>query len=298
MHAAVRQQFASPPSVLRAYAKLLLTRKPAQVPDGSQVPRLEAVLERFRVDPAHLERYRAVCRSEPAGEELPIAYPHVIAMPLHLAILTADAFPVRAPGLVHVRNRIHRQRPMRADETFSIRAWLEGHRNGARGSEFDLMTEVRSEGELVWTETCTYVARRRGRPLPGAQRSGTDGSPPSRPGATTRAGSFRVAADIGRRYARVSWDFNPIHLAGFAARLFGFPRAIAHGMWLVARCAAEIGADRVTTPCNFDISFRLPLLLPAAVALETWESGAATGFLLRDIQAHRTHLSGTLGPAL
>ena len=71
--------------------------------------------------------------------------------------------------------------------------------------------------------------------------------------------------DIGRRYGAVSGDRNPIHLHGWSAKLFGMPRPIAHGMWVKARCLAELES---TLPDAFtvDVRFKLPLFLPAQVA--------------------------------
>ena len=53
-----------------------------------------------------------------------------------------------------------------------------------------------------------------------------------------------VPGDIGRRYAGVSGDPNPIHMYAVTARLFGFKSAIAHGMWSYARVLAALGAQR------------------------------------------------------
>ena len=68
-------------------------------------------------------------------------------MPLHLAMLGAEAFPVKLFGLVHVQNRIAMRQPLSAEEPAEIRAWIEGHRETDRGQEFDLHTEYVVAGE-------------------------------------------------------------------------------------------------------------------------------------------------------
>ena len=65
----------------------------------------------------------------------------MLATPLHLAMLGAEAFPVKLFGLVHVQNRIAMRQPLSAEEPAEIRAWIEGHRDTERGQEFDLHTE-------------------------------------------------------------------------------------------------------------------------------------------------------------
>ena len=91
--------------------------------------------------------------------------------------------------------------------------------------------------------------------------SRTDPEPTAQPAAV-----WRVPADIGRRYADVSGDHNPIHLHPLTARLFGFRRAIAHGMWSMARCLAFY-EGRLPAAYTVDVRFKLPILLPATVAL-------------------------------
>ncbi len=79
---------------------------------------------------------------------------------------------------------------------------------------------------------------------------------------------WRLPGDLGRRYARVSGDVNPIHLTALAAKGFGFPRAIAHGMWSMARCLSAL-QPRLPDAYVADVEFRRPVLLPSTVELRT-----------------------------
>ncbi|MDX3161552.1 MaoC/PaaZ C-terminal domain-containing protein, partial [Streptomyces scabiei] len=111
---------------------------------------------------------------------------------------------------------------------------------------------------------------------------------------------WRWGGDVGRRYGAVSGDRNPIHLHPLGARLFGFPRAIAHGMWTVARCLAEHGTPPAT---RVRAEFRAPVSLPGTVTYaadgQTWG-----GFELRGDAAApggqgvrpRVHVSGRVYP--
>ncbi len=287
----VSLHFTSAPAIAPAYLKILLARKPALATDT--VPRIEATLERFTVDRRHLSRYRKVC-SDRDSEHLPITYPHVMATPLHLAMIASESFPVSIFGVVHTRNRIVQHRPLHVDDAGQIHAWLEGHRETLRGHELDLQTEVRVDGHTVWSETSTFLARRRDRHSipPSKGNSVPILEAPPRHDVTTS--TFVVAPEVGRQYARVSGDFNPIHIADVSARFFGFKRAIAHGMWSLARCAAEIGGPAFSRPCTLDVAFKRPILFCARIVLESWMSGERVGFSLRDSEADRGHLLGTL----
>jgi acyl dehydratase len=285
--------FKSAPAIAPAYVKILLARKPAF---AKSIPRIEAVLERFAVNRRHLARYRKVC-GDRDSPQLPITYPHVIATPLHLAMMTCEAFPVSLLGVVHIRNRIVQQRPLRVDDEGQIRAWFEGHRETARGQELDLQTQVQVDGRTVWSEISTFLARRPNRRR--VPRTGDAALPileiPPRQAVTTS--TFVVAPGVGRQYACISGDFNPIHIADTAARFFGFKRAIAHGMWSLARCAAEIGNPVFSRPCALDVAFKRPIAFCARIVLESWISDGRVGFSLRDSQDERGHLLGSVMPA-
>lgn len=102
--------------------------------------------------------------------------------------------------------------------------------------------------------------------------------------------TWLLAKDTGRRYGAASGDRNPIHLYPLTARLFGFPRAIAHGMWTVARCLAAHGAPEAVTVRRAD--FKAPVLPPGTVTY-----GAREGrFELRG-PGGILHLTGEVRPA-
>lgn len=54
----------------------------------------------------------------------------------------------------------------------------------------------------------------------------------------------QLKADAGRKYAKVSGDYNPIHLTKWTASMFGFKRPIAHGMHTLALAVSAIQAKR------------------------------------------------------
>lgn len=295
--------FRSSPSLARLYPKVLVARKPSLVRDGARVPLIEAEIPEVRIDPAHLRAYRELCGSA-ASHCLPIAYPHVLASGLHLAVLSAEQFPVKLLGLVHVRNVIRQQRGLIDDERGSLRVSIEGHVETDRGQEFTLRTAWRDPNDqILWDEECVFLARAKRRPAgeaaktPGPahrdeERAAAAASTP--PG--TRTTGFRAPAGLGRSYGLLGGDLNPIHLSDLSARLFGFRAAIAHGMWSMARCAADLDSAVQSTACELNVQFKLPVFLPSWLMLEQWQSGAETQFCLRDSEGQKPHLSGSLRP--
>lgn len=162
---------------------------------------------------------------------------------------------------------------------------VEGLAPHRRGTEATVVTELREGGDVVWESSSTYLARHR-TPQP-AGAPGAPGEDVRKP--LPAVAEWRLAEDVGRRYAAASGDRNPIHLHPLTARLFGFPRAIAHGMWTLARCLAAHGTP---DSCRVVAAFKAPVLLPGTVTYAA-EDGR---FELRDGD-ERVHVAGDVYPA-
>jgi acyl dehydratase len=294
--AVVSYHFRRPPSAIRYYPRAVFGRRATLVPEGRSVPRLEGHVESVIARPGHLARYGRVCGFE-ADDYLPITYPHVLAMPLHVAILTHPLFPVRLMGLIHVANEIHQARPLRAAGTHGIRSWIEGHRDADRGQEFDLFTAADDHLGTAWHEKSTLLARRAadGRQAARSARRTLSYDKPEE-GDEPREIDVDAPRSAGRRYGWLSGDLNPIHLGDRGAKLFGFDRAVAHGMWSMARSLAALGAEALAPPVEVRVEFKLPLFLPGRARLTHWAREARRMFVLRDAETGRPHLAGTAQP--
>ena len=241
--------------------------------------------------PEKIAAYNKVC-GFPDGDFLPITYPHVLAMPLHLQILSHEAFPARVMGLVHIENTITRYGPIPNQEILGISCFVEGHKETDTGQLFALNTVVSVRDSVVWEEVSTFLPRRRGerKSNPMRKKTGDAFADFDKPG--TISSGWNAPAGIGRQYAMVSGDINPIHLSSPTARLLGFPTAIAHGMWSLARSLAEIGEESLRSQMRVDSKFKMPILLPAWVTFLRRADEEGTRFLLADHAGQKPHLSG------
>ena len=225
---------------------------------GSTLPQLTLTRHDVAVDRDHVSAYSEVCGFG-LREALPVSYPHMLAFPLHLALMTDGDFPFPAVGLVHIENSITAHRAISATERLQVTAWPQDLRAHPKGKAFDIVTAVHSAGELVWEETSTFLRR-------GASSEGDSvGAERSFEEVPASGTEWSLPGDLGRRYAAVSGDHNPIHLYGVTAKAFGFPRQIAHGMWSKARCLAAL-EGRLPDAVRVDVAFKKPILLPGRVA--------------------------------
>jgi acyl dehydratase len=259
---------------------------------GDEVPDLALVRHDVRVDPAHVASYAALC-GFPVKDTLPVTYPHLLAFPLHLAIMTDGSFPFPAVGTLHLDNSLTQHRPLDAREPLQVTARSEHLRPHPKGRVFDLRTTVHSAGELVWEEVSTFL--RRG-PGTGSRQARPTKDGLDLPDATPGTVAWRLPADLGRRYAAVSGDHNPIHLYGLTAKAFGFPRQVAHGMWSLARCVAAV-ENRLPDAVRVDVAFKKPVLLPGTVSYGTTVTDGVRDFALTRPKDGAPHLVGRAAAA-
>lgn len=258
-----RLSFPAPPSIAVAYLRALFDRRPRRLPPGAGPIRIEAEAGSLLAEPGRLEAYREVCQLPDDGG-LPLTYPHILAGGVHMAMLLASNFPVRMVGMIHLANDIELFIPLPADARLALDCRLESGRTKPRGDEFRLVSEALWKGELAWRETMSFLA---------PSHQPTRRPPAELPEWPPLVDEWTVPGDTGRRYAMVSGDWNPIHLANLLARPFGFPAAIAHGMWAVARCLGRLTDGPVGPGARLDVRFLKPLFLPGRVRLHAESAG-------------------------
>jgi hypothetical protein len=295
------------PSILPLYARAAAPMIPGAsllpfVPGGGgEIPDLDLKLEGVVADPGDVAAYAKVCGFA-LRDSLPVTYPHVLAFPLQMAVMADGGFPFGAVGLVHVENRVEQRRRVGIGQELTIRVRPSKLAPHPKGQTFSLLTEVTVGGALAWESTSTML--RRG----GAQQpaDGPETSKSQTPEARRREGEvaepplaanaeWKLGGDLGRRYAAVSGDRNPIHMHSLTAKPLGFPGAIAHGMWTKARCLAALDS-RLPDAFAVEVRFRKPILLPARVEFASATEGEEIAFSVRDAKRQTPHLDGHVAP--
>lgn len=282
----------SSPSILPLYARAALPMIPGagrlpfvpggggEIPDGLDLE-LSGVVAR----PEDVAAYARVCGFA-FRDTLPPTYPHMLAFPLHMAVMSDGRFPFGAVGLVHVSNAIAQKRPIGIGEEMTIRVGPTKLQPHPKGRTFSLQTEVLVDGEVVWESVSTMLRRGRG-DEEAKQEKGFDALPADTPASA----EWKLDGGLGRRYGGVSGDRNPIHMHSLTAKPLGFPSAIAHGMWTKARALAQL-ESRLPDGFEVEVRFRKPILLPAKVEFASAEQGEEILFAVRDARKGTPHLDG------
>ena len=278
------KKLTGPPSLAPLYAKAAVT---GPLHRGDVLPDSEYTLADQSIDQRHLAEYQRVCGFR-ISDVLPPTYLHILAFPLSVALMTERSFPFPLVGLVHVGNAISVVRPVRADETVSLRVRADDLRPHPAGRQLDLVASATVDGQVVWSSRSTYLRRGKTPDAPKEKKERATSTPP--PGAVALV---KVPDDIGRRYGAVSGDRNPIHMHSLTARAFGFPKAIAHGMWLKARTLATL-EGRLPVAFDVEVAFKTPVFLPSTVAITDTPVGTGWELDVRHARSGKPHLTGSV----
>lgn len=217
------------------------------------------------IDAGALAAWREACGYDP-GQSVPLPYLFVLAFYPQAALLLDRRFPLSATGMVHLSSMIEIYQPLTAGDELSLELSLLGWRRVRLGREVEVEIRYFKEGREVARAVQTSLGRGggTGEKKPAGPRSG----PPEGYYET-----WRLDAATGRRYAKVSGDWNPIHLWPLTAKPFGYRRPIAHGMYLVSRACAALSAAGEDSAQRLEVRFKTPADLPGEARLYRREDG-------------------------
>ena len=281
-----------PPSAAASFLGVLLaSRKQATAVDA--LPEVTLVRPQVVLDVAQIARYAQICGFH-AAQGVPLSYPQMLTFPLLMAFFASGDCPWPAMGTVHLANRIVQHQRLNAGDSLRVEVQTGRLLAHEKGQIFELDLRILRAEELVWEATQTLLRIGVKAPAGPAYASSLTQDLP-----LSHQADFLAPANIGRRYGGVSDDMNPIHLSALSARLFGFRRAIAHGLWAQARALAALLPREALTQAELTVEFKTPLFLPARATL--WNTREIKGslqraalFEVRNAKGDKLHLRGLL----
>lgn len=247
------------PGLMGLYSKAVLRQLQRRRNNVQQLPDLQIQSDAVQLNARHIESYKKICGFSAQDERLPATYLHNLAFRLQMALMTDPRWPLPVMGTVHLRNHIV-QFAAPGTGPLTLRCKLDAYTFTHKGCEFSLCTEAFSQGNLVWQDISRFMQLRSPHPHKNTPRPAVQHLPHRQ--------HWQLSADTGRRFARISGDANPIHLGFIGARLFGFKRAIAHGMFSKARCLAALLPQLAGESYALTVDFKKPVYLPAALDFE------------------------------
>jgi acyl dehydratase len=259
------------------------------VPRGDTLPDRTLTVEDLSIDPENVAAYAAVTGLQ-FGDTVPLTYPFALTFPTVMSLVTGFDFPFAAMGSIHIENHITQYRPILVTDTLTVRVRAENLREHRRGLLVDIMTDVSIGNEQAWHQVTTFLHQQRtslsDEPKPPPQKQPKLGPPNA---------VLRITPGQIRHYASVGGDHNPIHTNPIAAKLFGFPTVIAHGMFTAAAVLANI-EGQLPDAVKYSVKFAKPVVLPARAGLYVDRTADGWELTLRHLSKGDPHLKGTVTP--
>ena len=232
--------------------------RPFSAADVEGLQRAPVLWENLLPDTRRYKKYCKLAGWQQDDSMHPL-YWQVRSLPLQLKLISSPQSPFAMLGLVHISNRVTDYTHCRPDIPCELIVRFGQVFQHRRGYAFEVVVTASQRGKPVYAAVGTYLARtgHSATGLPAWEERDM-----TLPDDISELTPIQASGGLIRRYARVSGDYNPIHLSQVTAQLFGFKRAIAHGMWTAARVISDLQTSHQLNGQEIDIQFKRPLFLP------------------------------------
>lgn len=271
--------------------------KPEQSNGGTPILPTSTLSKRVKINSSHCERYnRAVDWKLGIASVIHPNYLQVLTLPMQLEMMISKPFPFKPMGLVHLANHIDLNFLPEQSATLLLKTSYNGIAWHKKGWVFAIVSEGFVGEELALTGTSYYLSRQKHEEeveaeslVPEFQKIPAIPSIKEVESPYSSSSVLSFPQGVGRQYARVSGDFNPIHLSRWSAKFMGFRQAIAHGMYSKALCLSNVIKQEMSggktllaqTPMQFSTQFMQPIYLPSQCDLFVNKSATELDFSLR-----------------
>jgi acyl dehydratase len=257
-------------------------------PNADKLPGITIIKKEVTIDKAHLAAYQSVCKFQ-KSDELSATYLHILVHTLYMELLTQEDFPFALLGLVHLKNTITYYEKVTSKDKLDFHVYFGEMGTHSKGKVIPIITKIYCKEKLVWEETAENLKR------VSSGESGEKVKTKIEDDVLTGGSEiWKLPSDLGRAYAKVSGDYNPIHLYAITAKMFGFQRHIIHGMWTKARALASLEKYIQDKPYRITAEFKLPLFLPGTVRFtyNTKNNDKEIPYEVRDARSLKPHVKG------
>lgn len=267
--------------------------RPNSLKPGTTVEAFKFTLTGFNIDTEQLAAYCKVCGFTDVNRTtIPISYFQSLFVGLIGKSITSKTFPINPLGLIHTFQSMRLYRAVQTDEILDFACELSSMRHTEKGIESEFKLEVHSGDESVWQGVSVFLTKTVPKKKVAKQNR--------KPDPFDKKEEIKVKTGTGRQYARVSKDYNPHHLYDIPAKIFGFKKAIVHGMWSLARVVASLdnSFDLNKREIQINAFFKRPIFMPAVIALgystDDKTNSGSISFLLKDNESSVPHIRGEL----
>lgn len=243
-------------SGLKLFSRVLL-KSSSKAP----IQPMSLVIEGFRFNRAHIKRYSDYLGFD--STKLPLPYLFVASQNAQLELLLNKRFPYKALGLVHRSIALEMPIPLDIESVFEVKLEISDEMSHPKGIEFDVTARFKEQGIEKAKMVNRYFCFKK--------QPEMESKPSPKPAFSHLSAKTNISFDETnvRRYAKVSGDYNPIHIHSITAKPFGFKRPIAHGMYMLAKSMTKLEPNATYLKATFHRPALLPIELDLVADNET-----------------------------
>lgn len=254
---------------------------------GKVVPDLPTyVLDNLRPDLKRLDAFNRMFGY--SGQYVPSTYWHTRLFGVRILLAAQRNFPFPLPGMVHFTDTIRQHETVLPTDALRMECHLGQFLTHEKGTAFETLTKLYRDNRLVWEENTVnlYLGKIQ---LGDTEYAGHEFAELQNP----QEEQLHIPGNMGRKYARICGDYNPIHVSTLGAKLFGFKRKLMHGWYGLNKILAQ-HPEKMSAPHEVYAAFKKPLFLPGDVLIKQERHEKKVGFEIVHAREGYPNLKGYL----
>lgn len=240
-----------------------LMRKKSDLKNLLSPPPIRIYANQLNVSSKKLEKYIKLFNL-PSSYFLPISYPFVLTMPMQIQLFSHPSILINPLGFLHVSNNMSLYKPISKNEKMEAYCYIDSTRLAKKGLEITVKISINSISGPIWECQSTYLKFSKK-----YRDEGGNGKKQFSFEAYDKYDEehcWHVSRKDAFSYARVSGDYNLIHLSSIFARITGLPKPIIHGMWSIGKCLHYLNIGNTDTAYFYHV-FKGPIPLNSSCKL-------------------------------
>lgn len=242
---------------------LLLMRKKSDLGKLLPPPEIQIYAPELSVLIKRIDKYLKLFNL-PSSDFLPITYPFILTMPMQIQLFAHPSILINPLGFLHVSNNMTLYKPIHKNEKMEAYCYIDSTRLAKKGVEIIVKVKLCINKEIVWGCESTYL--KFSKKYRDEQGNGKKQFNFESYDKYDEIYNWYVSRKDAFSYARVSGDYNLIHLSNIFARMTGLPTPIIHGMWSIGKCLQYLNIGH-KSPLYFYHVFKGPVPLNSSCTL-------------------------------
>ncbi len=233
------------------------------------------------------KQYAAFCKMFGYSEStVPSVYWYIRLFSMQTLLMAHPDAPFPMPGMVHLSFKINQFSTIYPSEKLDAEVKFGRLIQHDKGTGVETIMSLSRLGTTVWEQrNINLYLGKKGLGEEAEEKPEIEIEDPD------YSSGWSLNSKTAIDYAKVSGDYNPIHLHNITAKLFGFPKQIVHGWYTLGRAAAVSESD-IKGIHELYGAFKKPLFLPSKVTHRTQEADGTTFFDVINEKEGYPHLKG------